>query len=268
MRALRLLLLLACALPSRAQQAPDPSLPGVLREVGFTQELGDALPLTTMLVDESGAAVKLESYFHRERPVVLALVYYECPMICTMVLNGLVSSLRVLDFEPGQDYEVVVLSFDPREGPALAAAKKANYLRELDRDAAADAIHFLTGEAAAIEQVASAVGFEYAWDEATQQFAHPTGITVLTPDGLISRYLFGIEYAPKDLRLALVESSQGKIGGAVDQLLLFCFQYDPATGRYGATIITILRIAAILTVLAIVGFWLAMRRPRLAKGVA
>lgn len=255
-----ILLVLLLSLPSAAQQPPDPNLPGPLREVGFRQELGAQLPLSTVLRDESGAEVELGSYFAQGRPVVLALVYYECPMICTMVWNGLSGSLRAVDFTPGEDYEVVVLSFDPREGPELAAAKKANYLRDMGAEERAQAFHFLTGEPDAIEAVADAIGFDYAWDEETQQFAHATGITILTEHGVVSRYLFGIEYAPKDLRLALVESADGKIGNPVDQLLLFCFQYDPAVGRYGATIMTVLRAGAILTVLAIVAFWLIMRR--------
>lgn len=260
MRRARYLLLALFALPALGQQAPDPDLPGPLREVGFRQELGAQLPLDTVLRDENGDEVRLGGYFHQNRPVVLALVYYECPMICTMVWNGLSGSLRAVDFTPGEDYEVVIVSFDPREGPELAAAKKANYLREMGAEARADAFHFLTGNEESIAAVAEAIGFDYAWDEDTQQFAHATGITVLTQDGIVSRYLFGIEYAPKDLRLALVESAEGKIGGPVDQLLLFCFRYDPAVGRYGAAVMTLLRTGAILTVLGIVGFWWMMRR--------
>lgn len=256
---LLILSLLATAATASAQQPPDPKLPGALREVGFEQRPGELVPLDTRFLDEDGNAVALGD-FMGERPVVLAMVYYECPMICTMVLNGLTSSLKVLNFEAGAEYEVVVISFDPGEGPELAKKKKAAYVEDFGREFDDSAWHFLTGEEESIARVCEAIGFRYTYDASTDQFAHATGITVLTPEGRISRYLFGIEYAPKDLQLALVESSEGKIGGVVNQLLLFCYQYDPSTGRYGAAVMNLLRAGAGATVLALLAFFLISRR--------
>jgi len=268
MRRNLILALCGALLPAAAlaQQPPDPRLPGELREVGFEQRLGEQVPLDAPFVDEDGRSVVLGDLMG-ERPVVLALVYYECPMICTMVLTGLTSSLKVLDFEAGDEYEVIVLSFDPGEGPALAKAKKAAYVEEFGRELDESAWHYLTGEEESIARVCEAIGFRYSYDSSADQFAHATGITVLTPEGQISRYLFGIEYAPKDLKLAVVESSEGKIGGVVEQLLLFCYQYDPASGRYGAAVMNLIRAAAGATVLAIALFiFLARRRNRAPAG--
>jgi len=175
----------------------------ILREIGFDQRLGGALPLDATFRDEGGRVVPLGSYFG-SRPVVLSLVYYDCPMLCTLSLNGLVSALDVLPFAPGRDFELVTVSFAPTEGPALAAAKKAAYLKRYHREEAAAGWHFLTGDADAIRRLTEAVGFRYAWDAETRQYAHAAGVVVATPDGRVSRYLYGIEYAPKDLRLAVV----------------------------------------------------------------
>lgn len=243
-----------------AQQPPDEDLPAPLRDVGFEQRIGEPVPLDAVFRDETGRQVTLGEYFHPDKPVLLALVYYECPMICNMVLNGLSSSLGVLSFDPGTDFELVVVSFDPGETPQLAAAKRENYLRHFARPETGAGWHFLTGEEDQISRLTEAVGFRYAYDPETDEYAHATGITVVTPSGLISRYLFGIEYAPKDLRLALVESAENQLGSVVDQLLLYCYRYDPATGRYGAAVMAILRLAGILTVAAIVGFIVIMRR--------
>lgn len=248
------------AVPAAAQTPPDENLPGPLREVGFEQKLGEQVPLDLVFQDETGADVRLGDLFVEDRPVILALVYYECPMLCNMILSGLMSSLDILTFEPGKDYDVLVVSFDPEETPLLANAKKHEYLAQLDRPGSDDGFHFLVGDPAEIDAITDAVGFSYIYDEEKDEFAHASGVTVLTPEGKISRYLFGIEYAPKDLRLALVESSQLKIGSAVDQLLLFCYNYDPATGKYGAATMNLVRLGGALTVLGLLAFILLSRR--------
>jgi protein SCO1/2 len=239
---------------------PAAAVPAPLREIGFDQHLDSPVPLSLGFLDESGRRVELREYFG-DRPVVLAFVYYACPMLCTQVLSSLTRTLRTLALRPGTDFEVVILSIDPREQPTLAAAKKAAYLSQYGRPTAAAGWHFLTGEDPAIGQLAAAAGFRYVWDDATQQFAHPTGVIVLTPDGRPARYLFGVEYGPRDLRLALVEASEGRVGSPVDSLLLYCYHYDPMTGRYGVAIMRVLRIAGSATVLALLGFlFIAVRR--------
>jgi protein SCO1/2 len=233
--------------------------PAALRDIGFDQNLGGDLPLDLVLKDETGRDVRLGELF-RGRPVVLSLVYYECPMLCTLVLNGVVSALKPVALEPGKDYDVIAVSFDDRETPALAAAKKKVYLDRFGKPGAEAAWSFLTGDRAAIERLTKAVGFRYAWDEETKQFAHPSGIVVATPQGKIARYLFGVEYAPKDVRLALVEASEGKVGGFADQVLLFCYKYDPTRGRYSAAVINLVRAGALLTVVSLVTFIGVSRR--------
>jgi protein SCO1/2 len=232
--------------------------PPLLREIGFDQKLGNALPLDAPFLDETGATVRLGDYFGK-RPVVLTLVYFDCPMLCTISLNGLSSALDILPFQPGREFELVSISFDPKEGPAQAAAKKRVQLARYKRSPTTG-WHFLTGSQESIDRVTKAVGFRYAWDAETKQFAHPAGTVVATADGRVSRYLFGIEYSPKDLRLALVESGDGKIGGLVDQALLFCYQYNPHTGRYSAAILGVIQVGAVLTVLALGGFIFVMWR--------
>ncbi|RKZ16151.1 SCO family protein [bacterium] len=252
------LLLCSIAMPTLAE---DPgSLPSPLREVGFEQRLGESISLDLPFVDSEGKSVLLADYFVADRPVVLALVYYECPVLCSMVLNGLVSSLDVLSFQPGQDYEVIVVSFDPGEGPELSRIKRTNTLDQLGREGAEDGVHFLTGDPASIDALTTAIGFSYVYDAEKDQYAHASGVTVLTPEGRISRYLFGVEYAPKDMRLALVESADLKIGSAVDQLLLFCYLYDPATGKYGAATMNLVRLGGGITVLGVIGFIALSRR--------
>ncbi len=234
-------------------------LPGPLREVGFDQNIGAALPLLAEFRDESGERVALGRYFG-SRPVLLSLVYYECPMLCTMSLNGLVSSLRALDMQPGRDFEIVTVSFEPREGPELAAAKKAHYVEEYGRAGAAEAWHFLTGDADAIRALTETVGFRYVWDEASKQYAHASGAMVATPDGKLARYFYGIEYSPRDLRLGMVEASAGKLGGVVDQVLLYCYRYDPEAGSYAAAALNIVRAGGVAMVLLIAAGILWMRR--------
>jgi protein SCO1/2 len=257
-----------CLLPSRAgaQYAQPPKGPRptgnsteVLKQVNIEQRLNGQVPLDLKFRDESGREVRLGEYFARGRPVVLTLVYYECPMLCNQVLNGAVGAFQGLSFTAGREYEAVTVSFDPREGPELAARKKETYVRRYRREGAEAGWHFLTGDKASIDALASAVGFRYAWDEESKQFAHASALMVATPQGRLSHYLYGIDYAPKDLRLALVEASEGRIGSPVDALLLFCYHYDPASGRF-APVMNVLRAAGVLTVLGVVALLLYLRR--------
>jgi protein SCO1/2 len=246
------------------------ALPGPLKEIGFDQHVGQQLPLDVPFTDEQGRAVTLGRFFG-ERPVVLAFVYYECPMLCTQVLNALAASLDVMSLEPGRDFEIVTISFDPREKPALAAARKAAALQRYTRPGAAGGWHFLTGDQPAIERAAKAAGFRFVWDDSLKQFAHPTGIIVLTPDGRMARYLFGLEYGARDLRLAIVDASAGTIGSVVDAFLLYCYHYDPMTGRYGLQIMRAMRVAGAATVLALglfVGIMIRRERRRAVTGGA
>jgi len=251
--------------PPPAGIMPADRVPPELKDVGIDQRLNETLPLDTPLKDEEGRAVRLGDYFGK-RPVVFVLAYYNCPMLCTQVLNGLVSSLSVVSLNAGRDYDVVVVSFDPRDTPKDAAAKKEAYVGRYRRDGADLGWHFLTGDSAAIARVTKAAGFRYRFDEGLGQFAHASAIMVATPQGRLSHYFYGIEYAPRDVRLALVESSAGRIGTPVDQILLYCFHYDPATGKYGAVIMRIVRIAGALTLIAIAGGILLMSRRR-ARGL-
>ena len=245
---------------------PSTGLPAALQEVRIDQKLDQQLPLDLVFRDESGAPVKLGQYFGK-KPVVLAFVYYDCPMLCTQVLNGMVTSFRVLPFQIGNEFDVVTVSFDPRETSALAAAKKkvyVDYLPEKMRAGATGGWHFLTGDEASIAQLTDAVGFRYRWDDATKQFAHASAIMLTTPHGKLSRYFYGVDYPARDLRLGLIESSANKIGSPVDQLLLYCFHYDPATGKYGAAIMRVMRAAGVITVLGILAMMLFLkaRQPR------
>jgi protein SCO1/2 len=235
------------------------TLPSPLREIGFDQNLGKSIPLDTTFSDESGRTITLGDYFGT-RPVVMVFAYYDCPMLCTMAINGLASALDVLSLAPGKDFEIVTVSFDPRDTPSTAAAKKAAYIARYKQPGAAAAWHFLTGDQPSIDRLTRAAGFRYVWDKETKQFAHPTGIVVLTPEGRLARYLFGIEYGPRDLRYAIVEASHGNVGSAIDSLLLYCFHYDPMTGRYAVAIIRIIRLAAAATVLGLVTFIAMMLR--------
>ena len=266
--------LVAFGVPLQAQDAgfPSPSYemmdPGTLATarlpqldtVTFKQRLNTTLPLDARFKDENGRDVTLGEYFNGTRPVVLAFVYYSCPMLCTQIMNGVARAVKVLPFTPGKDFEVVFISFDPRDEPPTASAKKAALMNYWSTQNQSGAWHFLTGEEPQIKQVTSAAGFFYMWDEKSQQYAHLSGLLVLTPDGRLSRYFYGIEYSPKELRLALFESGQGHIGSLVDELLLYCYHYDPANGRYGAVVMNLVRLGGVLTVLAIAGFILLMRR--------
>jgi protein SCO1/2 len=254
------LVALAVVAPTSAGTEPAADVrPPALREVGIDQRLGEALPLDAAFKDDSGRAVTLGDYFGK-KPVVLVMTYFECPMLCTLVLNGLGKTLKTMSFEPGNEFEVVAVSFDPRDTPETAAKKKAAYVADYGRPATADGWHFLTGEQASIERVAKTVGFRYTWVPEEKQFAHAAAIMVATPDGRMARYFYGVEYAGRDLRLGLVEAADHKIGSAVDALLLFCYQYDPATGKYGAIALNLVRAGGVATVLAIGGFMLVMFR--------
>jgi protein SCO1/2 len=228
-------------------------LPRSLEGVGFDQRLDSQVPLDAVFRDEAGDAVELGHYFG-DRPVILVLAYFRCPMLCTEVLNGLTRCLLDVPLEMGKDFDVVTVSFDTRDTPEMATAKKQTYLDRYGRRGAAEGWHFLTGTQASIDRLTQAVGFRYRYDPRNDQFAHASGIMVLTPSGKIARYFYDICYSPRDLRLGLVEAGQGKIGSAVDQVLLFCFHYDPNEGKYGPTVMNIVRAGGILTVLSICGF--------------
>jgi protein SCO1 len=258
---------LLATLASAQTMAPAPEgivradeKPEILKGVGIEQKLDAPLPLDAPLLDESGAAVRLGDYFGK-RPVILALVYFNCPMLCTQVLNGLVASLSVMSLDAGRDFDVVAVSFDPRDTPSDARAKKAAYLTRYPRPNASAGWHFLTGDAGSIARITRAAGFGYRFDDRLGQFAHASAIMVATPQGRLARYFYGIEYSPRDLRLGLVEASAGKIGTPVDQVLLYCFHYDPANGKYGATVLNLVRLAGAATVVLLgVSLWLMSRR--------
>jgi protein SCO1 len=239
----------------------------ILQQVGIDQRIGEQLPLDLTFRDEAGRSVPLRNYFGK-RPVLLTLVYYQCPMLCSEVLNGVVSSLMTLNLNVGRDFDVLTVSFDPRDKPDVATEKRNTYLRRYGRAGADQGWHFLTGETPAIQALTKAAGFRYVWDPAIQQYAHASGIMVATPDGRLSRYFYGIEYPPKDLRLALVESSEGKLGNVVDQVLLYCYHYDPATGKYGAVVMNMLRVGGALTLLLLGGFLVVAWRRELRSKTA
>jgi protein SCO1/2 len=239
--------------------APADQMPGNLREVRYDQRLGARVPLGLAFRDEAGRAVKLADYFGR-RPVLLVLAYYHCPMLCDLVLQGVETSLKPLALAPGREFDVVVASIDPAETPAMAAAEKRQILARYGRPDTAAGWHFLTGPQASISRLAGAVGFRYVYDPRRNEFAHAAGIVILTPEGRVSRYLFGVEYPSRDVRLGLVESAGGRIGGLVDQVLLYCFHYDPAIGRYSAATMNIVRLAAVATVAGLVLLIVLLRR--------
>jgi protein SCO1/2 len=228
--------------------------PQVLSQVGIDQRLSESLPLDAKFKDEHGKDVTLGDYFHSNRPVLLAIVYYDCPMLCTQVLNGMTSALGVLKFNAGKEFDVVAVSIDPRETAEIAAAKKKTYIQRYKRPGAEEAFHFLTGQQPAITAVTKAAGFRYVWDEKTQQYAHASALILVTPEGRIAQYYYGIEYSPKDMRLGMIEASKDKIGNLADQIVLYCYHYDPTTGKYGAMLMNVVRAGGALTVLFLVGF--------------
>jgi protein SCO1/2 len=239
--------------------------PGLLEAVAFEQRLNEVVPLDSVWRDETGAPVRLGDYFGQQ-PIILTLNYFACPMLCPLVLDGLLHSLRVLSFTAGVQFKVLTVSIAPGETPALAAATKERYVRDYGRLEALAGWHFLTGEATSIERLTEAVGFRYAYDATRDQYAHAAGIMILTPQGRIARYLYGVEFAPRDLRLALVEAESGSIGSSLDQLLLYCYQYDPATGKYSLVVRNVLQLTAAATVFGLGGFMAVMFRRERRRG--
>jgi protein SCO1/2 len=238
---------------------PANTRPPRLENVGIEQHLDTQVPPDLIFRDETGKTVKLGDYFGH-KPLILNLVYYNCTMLCGEALAGLSSAMRLVKFDVGNEFDVVTVSFDPRETPEMAAAKKKDYVARYGRANAAAGWHFLTGQAESINALTKAVGFQYQYDAATNQYAHATAIMVLTPQGRISRYFYGVDFPPKDLRMGLVEASQGKIGNAVDAVLLYCYHYNPETGKYGAMVANILRLAAAATILLLGGLLFVLWR--------
>ena len=224
--------------------------PPGLKNVGIQQNLNQPLPLDLTFTDDLGRTVRLGDYFGK-KPVILSLVYFNCPMLCGEVLSGLEHSLRMMSLDVGKDFDVITVSFDPKDTPEMAAKKKAEFLKLYKRPGGEKGWHFLVGQQAAIDALTKAVGFQYEYDPASQQFAHATAIMIVTPGGKVAQYYYGVEYPPKDLRLGLVEAGNGKIGNVVDQLLLYCYHYDPAKGKYSATILRVLRLAGVATMLSL-----------------
>jgi protein SCO1/2 len=248
--------------PAEGQAAlPRENLPLPPKNVGFDQNIGRTLPLTATFKDETGKDVALGDYFGK-KPVLLSFAYFTCPMLCGLSMQGLSSSLKGMNLLPGRDFDVLTVSFDARETPEMARAKKDTAILRYGRPEAAAGWHFLTGSESAVESLVSAAGFRYEWDAEAKQYAHATGLVVVTPEGQIARYLFGIEYEPRDVRFALVEASQGKLGSIVDQLLLLCYHYDPKAGRYGAIAIGTMRAGGAITLLALGAFFIVNARGR------
>jgi protein SCO1/2 len=252
-------------LPALAQQG---TAPGILREVDITQNLNAQIPRDLTFRDENGEAVRLGDFFGR-KPILLSLVYFECPALCTEVLNGELRTMDAISLNLGKDFDAVTVSFEPKDTPALAKAKRDVYVGQYGRPGATDNWHFLTGDQPSIDALTRTVGFHYAYDSGIRQYAHAAAIMVLTPDGRIDRYFYGVQYPARDVRLGLVEASQGKIGTLTDHALLYCYQYDPSTGKYGLIVMNVVRAGGGLTVLVLAIFMLAMfrreRKLRLAE---
>jgi protein SCO1/2 len=242
---------------ARAQSKDAPR--GPLKDVSIEQRLNQPLPLDLAFRDETGRRIELSSYFH-DKPVVLAFVYYRCPMLCSYVVHGVLRAMRAMTLSAGKDFELVIVSFDPSDTPPIAKVKKDDFLKDYRRPGAADAIHFLTGDPPQIAALTKAAGFQYARDPETGQFAHAAGIMVATPGGRLSRYFYGVEYAPRDMRFALVDASKGTVGTPVDKVLLYCFHYDPTTGKYSLVVLRLVRLGGLLTVLVLGGVIFAMSR--------
>ena len=256
---------------SRAAAArPGPMAPdSVVRSVSIDQKLGAQVPLDVEFRDETGSPVRLGQYLGAGKPVILSLVYYRCPGLCTMTLNGMSRAFKPLQFSAGKEFQVVTVSIDPKETPELAAEKKSEYIRQYGRSGAEAGWHFLTGDEPSIRKLADAVGFRYLYDPNTDQYAHSAGIMVLTPTGRVARYYYGLEYSSRDLRWGLVEASENRIGSVADSVNLLCFAYDPASGKYGVPVMRTLRAAAVLTTATLAGFvFLMLRRDRRAAPAA
>ena len=251
-------------------QTTSNGLPEALQKTGIEQKLGEQLPLDADFKDENGRSVKLGEFFNKGRPVVLAFVYYECPMLCNEVLNGLTGTLKGISFDVGKEFDVVAISFDARENDKLDLArnKKESYMARYGRPGTEKGWHFLTGTQASIESVTKAAGFGFQWDEKSNQFAHAGGIMVVTPEGKMSRYFYGIDYSPKDVKFGVMESAENKVGNAAEKLLLYCFHYDPSTGKYGLAILSVIRLGAVATLLGMgaMGFVFWRRNKRVVNG--
>ena len=258
MKVLLGILICACALTAFAAE----KLPAALQGVDVNQNLNQQIPLNLHFKNEAGNDVQIGDLL-QGKPAILTLVYYECPMLCTQVLNGLVTSLRPISFTPGDQFNIITISFNPKETPNLAASKKHAYLNDYNRKGAEQGWFFLTGSEDSIQKITSAVGFRYKYDPAINQYAHGTAIMILTPEGKVARYFYGIDYPSNDLRLSLIEASKNKIGSLADKIMLFCFHYDPSQGRYSASVINIIRAGGIATVLCIGGYIFIMRRKEL-----
>ncbi len=245
-----LVLLFMLLAPAAANAGPQEQL---LRQAGIDQKLDNPVPLELTFRDETGREVRLADYFHG-KPVLLTLVYYECPMLCTLVLNDAVRAMKGIAFTPGDEFEVITVSFDPGETPEMAAEKKKSYLQLYGREGAGKGWHFLTGDEPSIRALSDSVGFRYAYDPSKDEYVHPSGLMILTPEGRVGYYFFGVGYASRDIRFALVEASDNRIGGLIDRLPLLCYHYDPATGRYGLMISRLIQVAGGLTVLSIATF--------------
>ncbi|HVG08623.1 MAG TPA: SCO family protein [Thermoanaerobaculia bacterium] len=259
----------AFAMPSRSGVGdrnpsimPATTMPGPLREVGYDQRIGQQVPLDLAFRDEAGRNVRLGEYFEPggHRPVILVLAYYHCPMLCDMVLQGVVTTLKPLTFDAGKEFDVVVASIDPDETPEMAAEQEREILARYGRAGAKEGFHFLTGPQASIDALTRAVGFRYVYEKERDEYAHPAGLVMLTPGGRVSRYLFGIDFPPRDVRLGLIESTQDKLGTVVDSLLLYCYHYNPAIGRYSTVVFNILRLAAGATLIGLVTLVVMLRR--------
>jgi len=251
------MMLLLCVTPVFAQLTMDPAadrLPPQLSDVSIEQRLNQQVPLQLSFNDEHGQSVTLGQFFQTGKPVILTLVYFDCRMVCSQVLESLATTLKRLKFDAGQQFEVLTISFDPREKPDAAAAAKAKYLAMYDRAGSERGWHFLTGNQSSITTLADAVGFHFRWDSRTQQFAHATGIMLLTPDGRVARYYYGARYFASDLRLGLIEASKNQIGTLADQIVLYCYHYDPRTGRYGVIVFRVMQISGGFTLALVAGF--------------
>lgn len=237
------------------------TMPPLAREIGIDQKLNQQIPADLPFKDDSGKDVTLAKYFNGNKPLVLTLVYYECPMLCTEVLNGVLKAVNDINLRLGDDFDVLTVSFDPKETPVLASAKKTAYMRAYRHEGANKGWHFLTGTQQSIDKLTKATGFRYAYDPKSDLFAHGAAIMVLTPHGKISHYFYGVEFSARDLRLALVEASQGKIGTATDQILLFCFHYDPSQGKYSAYAVNFIRLGGIITIICL-GIFIVRHRKK------
>lgn len=236
-----------------AEGSQTNGLPPVLKTVGIEQKLGAQLPLDTELKDEDGKLVKLGDFFKSGRPVIVTFVYFDCPMLCNQVLNGLTGSLKGMSFDAGREFDVVAISFDARENddPTLAKNKKASYMERYNRAGTEKGWHFVTGTQAAIDAVTESAGFSYKWDEKSNQFAHAAAVMLASPEGKLTRYFYGIDYSPKDLKFGIMESAENKVGNAAEKLLLYCYHYDPSTGKYGLAILNVIRLGGIATILGL-----------------